>query len=406
MAATFAVERMAGNAGIYRIRKNGVDTGKRKLVYRVGGRQYTKTFEPPNALEQAREWRSEQVTSKVRGMQRDPRRSRITVQELYEEFHAVRGPDYASATVSLHAEIWKRVGPREADGSLRRGSLATMRLSAIDKATVQRFLATIERPAMREKTRLLLSALFNHAIEHGRVAFNAAQRPRQATMRSQRKGQAGGSRVDRSRILSNAQLALLASEMPERYGALIRFMARTGLRPGEVLALRVGAYEPLTRRLTVEMAVSGDTKTGEAREFVLPKAVGEWLVEHLARFGDPSDSTALVFGGRDGEMLTLSGFRTIFKRAAKRASLPPHLNPNDLRHTAAAYAIEHGANVYHVQRMLGHSKPSVTLDIYGELWDGSMNKLADTLDEAISADSARAAVSGEVVDLPSQKRGI
>jgi integrase len=41
----------------------------------------------------------------------------------------------------------------------------------------------------------------------------------------------------------------------------------------------------------------------------------------------------------------------------------PGLLPNDLRHTAAAFAVAHGANVYDGQNMLGHAKPSITLDV-------------------------------------------
>ena len=44
---------------------------------------------------------------------------------------------------------------------------------------------------------------------------------------------------------------------------------------------------------------------------------------------------------------------------------------NDLRQSAVSFAVAHGANVYAVQRMVCHSKPSVTLDVYGELWDDS-----------------------------------
>jgi site-specific recombinase XerD len=65
------------------------------------------------------------------------------------------------------------------------------------------------------------------------------------------------------------------------------------------------------------------------------------------------------------------------------------VSPNDLRHSAASFAIDQGANVYHVQRMLGHAKPSITLDVYGELWDDSMTALAKRLDSVIRS-------SGEV----------
>jgi integrase len=59
---------------------------------------------------------------------------------------------------------------------------------------------------------------------------------------------------------------------------------------------------------------------------------------------------------------------------------------NDLRHSAVSLAVAHGANVYHVSKMVGHSKPSITLDVYGELWDDSQETLAAQLDAAIRAE--------------------
>lgn len=51
-----------------------------------------------------------------------------------------------------------------------------------------------------------------------------------------------------------------------------------------------------------------------------------------------------------------------------------------------SFAVAHGANVYALQRMVGHSKSSITLDVYGELWDDSQEQLATKLDEAIRAE--------------------
>lgn len=45
----------------------------------------------------------------------------------------------------------------------------------------------------------------------------------------------------------------------------------------------------------------------------------------------------------------------------------------------------------------GHSKPSITLDVYGQLWDTSQEQLAEKLDAAIRAESP--ANPGEVVRL-------
>ena len=62
-----------------------------------------------------------------------------------------------------------------------------------------------------------------------------------------------------------------------------------------------------------------------------------------------------------------------------------------LRHTAASLAVSAGANVKAVQRMLGHAKASMTLDVYADLFDDDLDVVADRLDTAIrsSADQLR-----------------
>ena len=47
----------------------------------------------------------------------------------------------------------------------------------------------------------------------------------------------------------------------------------------------------------------------------------------------------------------------------ERAKLP-QIRFHDLRHTAATMMINHGVPITVVSQILGHSKPSVTLDIY------------------------------------------
>jgi integrase len=60
----------------------------------------------------------------------------------------------------------------------------------------------------------------------------------------------------------------------------------------------------------------------------------------------------------------------------------PSITPHDLRHTAASLAISAGANVKAVQRMLGHAKASMTLDVYADLFDADLDTVAANLDAA------------------------
>jgi integrase len=80
-----------------------------------------------------------------------------------------------------------------------------------------------------------------------------------------------------------------------------------------------------------------------------------------------------------------------FDPAVKAAGLPP-IKPHDLRHTAASLAVQSGANVKGIQRMLGHGSAAMTLDTYADLFDSDLDGVANKLDEAVSglrADSVR-----------------
>jgi integrase len=291
---------------------------------------------------------------------------------LYGALHQTRA--YAPATLALHTALWRGVerdlGPRA--------------IGSLSPALVDRVLRSIDAPAMREKTRQLLSAMLNLAVDRGWVGSNAARRRSAPTTRAERKET--GRRSATKRYLSPAELARLLAELPARYRPLVHLMARVGLRPGEAYALRVGKLDPLKRTLLIDTAASGDTKTGQARTVVLPTVIVEELVKHIGHDWQPD---ALIFPGERGQMLDAGNFRSrVFKPAALRAGLGAELRVNDLRHSAVSFAVAHGANVYAVQRMLGHAKPSITLDVYGELWDDSQNKLADQLDAAIRAEVA------------------
>ena len=61
------------------------------------------------------------------------------------------------------------------------------------------------------------------------------------------------------------------------------------------------------------------------------------------------------------------------------------LTPHGLRHTAASLAVSAGANVKHVQRMLGHASAAMTLDVYSGLFDDDLDAVADRLGEAAEA---------------------
>jgi integrase len=68
---------------------------------------------------------------------------------------------------------------------------------------------------------------------------------------------------------------------------------------------------------------------------------------------------------------------------ALEAAGVPRMRFHELRHAYASLLIHQGENVKYIQQRLGHSKPTVTLDIYAHLMDGNNPEAANRLEKEI-----------------------
>lgn len=59
----------------------------------------------------------------------------------------------------------------------------------------------------------------------------------------------------------------------------------------------------------------------------------------------------------------------------------PEIRFHDLRHTAASLMLNNGIPVIVVSRRLGHSQPSITLDVYGHLIPTMQFQVAELMDK-------------------------
>lgn len=179
-----------------------------------------------------------------------------------------------------------------------------------------------------------------------------------------------------------------------QYGLLVRFAAFTGLRAGEIGALRIGRVNPLHRWVEVAQSVEeihgelvyGPPKTYARRRVELPAGLADELADHLAqRAGDSDD---FVFTAPNGGPLRHTNFYgRHFKPAVTRAGLDPTTRFHDLRHTAAALMIAEGAHLLVVKERLGHSTITVTADRYGHLFPSLEAALTTKLDDTYRAAS-------------------
>ncbi|MFV2088660.1 tyrosine-type recombinase/integrase [Micromonospora sp. LOL_021] len=202
-------------------------------------------------------------------------------------------------------------------------------------------------------------------------------------------------------VATVAQVVALAEAMPARFSALIIVAAFSGLRWGELAALRrcdvdtdAGTIR-VPRKLAVLRSgglVFGPPKSEAGNRVVaLPAAARSALVDHLAAFVD-DDPEALVFTGDKGAVLRSGNFRRAVRWSAALAAagLPADFHFHDLRHTGNNLAAATGASTRDLMSRMGHASMRAAL-IYQHANSERDREIAAGMDRVIAAGLPRPA---------------
>lgn len=341
----------------------------------------------------AQRWLAGVEVSKARGEWIDPSLSRQTVGPWCRTWLAAQGQLKPTTRVRYEGIVSKHIEPAW-------GRVPLAEVTPADVAAwVSRLTASGLAPATVRYVHRVLSLALAYAVLDGRLSRNPAEGiplPR--------------SKARPRRYLSHREVTELVGECPQ-YAVLLLVLAYTGLRWGEAVALTVRDVDLMRRRLSVSQAMAevrgravlGTPKDHEQRGVPVPAFLLDGLADTIAGRG-PDD---LVFAAPEGGFLRNGNFRrNFFDAAAERAGLAG-ITPHELRHTAASLAIAAGATVVVVQRMLGHSSPTVTLNVYSHLFADDLDTLADRLHEARSAAGAdQMRTEAQVISLPEDHRAV
>jgi integrase len=148
----------------------------------------------------------------------------------------------------------------------------------------------------------------------------------------------------------------------EQDGELVRIAAYTGLRLGELLALRWRDVDLEGSVLTISRAMSAGvettTKSGRVRRVPLPTQASDAL-QRLRRRSDFTAPAEFVFVDGVGRPLNSVTVRKRFKQARDAVGARP-LRFHDLRHTYGSLLAAAGVDLVTIKETMGHSALSTT----------------------------------------------
>jgi integrase len=202
-----------------------------------------------------------------------------------------------------------------------------------------------------------LSKILGTAVEWGYVEAN----PVRMTRLPRR------CRMSQKTVLTPEQVRTLLAKLPEPSRSLVLLLIVTGLRIGELLALRWRHVDLEAALLRVEETVyEGHFDEPKSRQSIRLIPSGPLALSILAakRAKVPFDPTALVFPSGKGTALDR---RTLLSRQLKPAAKAlglGNVNWHLLRHSNATLHDSIGTPLGTVQALLGHSSSEITRQVY------------------------------------------
>jgi integrase len=244
-------------------------------------------------------------------------------------------------------------------------------------------------PATVRKMHVVLQKALDQAVSDGLLPRNAAKGVK---LPQTKRGNIQPLTREQTKIL-------LGTVSGDRLEALYVLAVATGLRQGELLALKWEDVELEEAVLRVRSTLTrsggtvsiGQPKTARSRRSVgLTEQGVSALRVHLSRqiremeeMGSLYQPGGLVFANEIGGIINPSNLRNrSLKPLLQRAGLPK-IRFHDLRHTCATLLLSKNINPKIVSEMLGHSSIAITLDTYSHVLPNMQQSAVQALEEAL-----------------------
>lgn len=262
--------------------------------------------------------------------------------------------------------------------------LNNLRVNLIATAVIEKWIIRRQQSNMNistlRKVLVTLGQIMAYAVRHKYLDHNPvrdAERPR---------GQ-GIIKEKKIKILTPDEIkAFLYAVTNQKYRALFRLAIMSGARQGELLGLKWSDIDWEASQIRIERTFNNqswyDVKTAASKRRI---DLGPGMMAELKKWkiACMPSRLNLIFPNESGQPINHTNMRYRYFKPALKKSGVRKIRFHDLRHTYASLLIEQGENIKYIQSQLGHSTPTVTLNVYTHLIKPENQEAAVRLEKAI-----------------------
>ncbi len=303
-------------------------------------------------------------------------------------------PDKKIPIFSEVAKDWleyKKPNLRESTWSVYEGhtrnhfhELDDLKINRITTARIEKFITDRQKQGLNiltlRKILVTFGQIMGYAVRHKYIDYNPArdaERP---------KGQ-GKTKKQKIRILTPVEINALSEVVSnKKYRTLFMLAIFSGARQGELLGLKWSDVDWTNNQIHIQRTYNNqswyDVKTETSNRKI---DLGPFMMTELKKWKlayTPCEFD-LIFPNEAGGPINHNNMcYRYFSPALKKAGIGK-VRFHDLRHTYASLLIEQGENIKYIQSQLGHSSPTVTLNVYAHLMKPVNQEAARRLENTI-----------------------
>lgn len=415
MASYTARKNKAGEIVSYQIK---VSRGRDKLT----GKQltpFTTTYTPPDGWSKKAVERDlirfmgefEAACKRGEVLTKEEQKAR-TVEQI-EQAKREQAEQERKPTFTRYIEMYLKEKAEFAPGTLENYRTALQRAAAvfgdmkmadITNLTVKQYINDLQANGKNQfngkplahktilKHYIVLHALFANAVENEVIEVSPMQKMKRPKPRKDETPK-------KAIAYSESEIAYIIeclNNEPLKWRTLIMFAIDSGCRRGEIVGLRWEEIDFQTGKVNIcrnaqytagKGTYISTTKNRKNRVIYLNRPVltvlAEWKRQQaLLHFGQGIPLNGFCFTQDNGKMMNPQAPTSYLTRFGKKYNLPG-IHPHALRHTMATLSIANGADIVSISEKLGHSEPSITLNVYSHANEEAQRRANEVLAEAI-----------------------
>lgn len=268
--------------------------------------------------------------------------------------------------------------------------LDSLRINRITIAVVEKFITDRQTQGMNigtiRKVLVTLGQILSYAVRHkylDHIPLKEAERPRGHGQPQEK----ADMQRENIKILTPCQITdLLAQVQDPKYRTLFMLAIFSGARQGELLGLKWSDVDWDNSQIYIQRTFNnGHLFTPKTYTSKRKIDLGPMVMMELKkwRLACPKNDLDLVFPNEAGNHMNNKNMLRRHFRPALLGAGCPSIRFHDLRHSYANLLIEQGENIKYIQSQLGHSSPTVTLNVYAHLMKPTNQEAACRLENSI-----------------------